>query len=116
MWYSFVQLPTFTTAWKSMKLNDADLQSLEALLLKNPQAGDVMQGTGGLRKIRFAPPSMHTGKSGATRVVYVFLQEGPAIYLFTIFRKSSRANLTAGEKSFYRTVVADLRKYLLERK
>jgi hypothetical protein len=116
MWYSLIYLAPFTTAWKSLKLTDEDMQALEAALLKNLHAGDVMQGTGGLRKVRFAPPSKHTGKSGATRVVYIFLQEGPAIYLFTIFGKSSKENLTAAEKSFYREVVAALKKYLSERK
>ncbi len=116
MWYSVIQLQTFMSAWKSLKLTDADLQALEVILLKNPQCGDVMQGTGGLRKVRFAPPSMHTGKSGGTRVVYIFLQEGSAFYLFTIFGKTSRANLTAAEKSLYRSVVLDLRNYLKQRR
>lgn len=41
-----------------------DLQALERILIANPDAGDVIPGTGGLRKLRFAPPSWHTGKRG----------------------------------------------------
>jgi hypothetical protein len=58
-----------------------------------------MAGTGGVRKIRFAPPSWNTGKSGATRVCYAMFTIVDTVYLLTMFRKNQQENLTAGEKA-----------------
>lgn len=109
---TFVQLATFIADWKRMKLNDEDLQALEKLIMRAPLAGAVMQGTGGLRKIRFAPPSWHTGKSGATRVCYVHFAEAGACYLFTMFAKNEQPNLTKADKAAWRAFIAELRKDL----
>ena len=57
-----------------------------------------MKGTGGLRKVRFAPPSWHTGKSGATRVCYAHFPKYGRVYFVAIFGKSGKANLTAAER------------------
>ena len=48
----FVYTSSFRSCWKAMGLNDSDLVSLEQYLLENPQRGDVIEGTGGARKLR----------------------------------------------------------------
>lgn len=48
----FIFTATFTNCWKAMGLNDENLRELEQELLKNPQFGDVIEGTGGARKLR----------------------------------------------------------------
>ena len=48
-------------------LDDDDLQELESLILVNPQGGDVVRGSGGLRKLRFSPSRWRRGKRGALR-------------------------------------------------
>ena len=68
MHLSFIHIAAFTKRWRQLGLTDEDLQMLEQQLIEQPEAGDVMQGAGGLRKVRFAPPSLHRGKSGALRV------------------------------------------------
>ena len=95
---TFVQLPRFAGRWAQLRLTDEDLQALEQMLLRNPEAGAVVAGTGGLRKVRFAPPSRHIGKSGAFRVGYAYFRVADAIYLLTIFPKNEQANLTPVEK------------------
>ena len=50
----FVELPSFRNDWRALGLADGDLRRLQEELLTDPQAGRVMQGTGGIRKIRFA--------------------------------------------------------------
>lgn len=50
---TFIEVPLFTKRWKEIGLNDADLLNLQIMLLKNPQSGPVMEGTGGIRKVRF---------------------------------------------------------------
>ena len=65
----FVELPSFRSDWKALGLTDADLRRLQEELLANPNVGVVMQGTGGVRKMRFA--FENRGKSGSVRVIYV---------------------------------------------
>ena len=50
----FVEVPSFTKRWSDLGFDDDDLMELQKMLLKNPEAGDIMQGTGGLRKVRVA--------------------------------------------------------------
>lgn len=109
MHLTFIHYAAFTSRWRQFRLTDEDLQALEQQLLKQPEAGDVMQGTGGLRKVRFAPPSLHTGKSGAFRVGYVYFRMAEAIVLLVIFPKSAQPNLTAVEKAQFKKVIAALR-------
>jgi hypothetical protein len=107
--YGFVHLPRFWANWSRLGLNDEDLQSLETLIMEQPGKGQVMQGTGGLRKLRFAPPSWHVGKSGATRVVYIIFAESSLCYLFNLFAKNEMPNLSAKDKAEAKKAVAILR-------
>ena len=105
MRFTFVQLPRFAARWAQLRLTDDDLRALEQMLLRNPEAGAVVAGTGGLRKLRFAPPSRHVGKSGAFRVGYAYFRTADAIYLLAIFAKNEQANLTPQEKAEARKLV-----------
>ncbi len=58
---TFIEVPLFTRRWKEIGLNDNDLLRLQIMLLKNPQSGPVMEGTGGIRKVRF--PIENRGKA-----------------------------------------------------
>jgi hypothetical protein len=68
----------------------------------------VIPGTGGLRKLRFAPPSWHTGKRGATRVIYALIVPGEAVYLFTLYGKNEQSDLRPDEKKIFRQVLERL--------
>jgi len=80
----FVQMATFTKAWDHHSLADDALAALEDEILLNPNAGKVIQGTGGLRKMRFAAPGSQRGKSKSFRVCYVDFTEFGFIFLVTI--------------------------------
>ena len=95
---TFIQLPTFVSDWRRLKLNDDDLRALETLLLDDPSHGPVMSGTGGLRKLRFAPPSWRKGKSGATRVGYAYLFEYETVLLIVMYSKDEKGNLSPSER------------------
>jgi len=82
-----------------LKLADSDLLALEALIARSPEALPVMRGTGGLRKIRFAPPSRHQGKSGATRVGFAYFRSKAAIIVVAIFSKNEASNFTAHQRA-----------------
>lgn len=106
---SFRQMAAFVSGWKRLGLTDEDLQELESRIMEAPNAGNVMVGTGGIRKVRFAPPSMHRGKSGGTRVCYIVMVN-EICYLFTIFPKNEMPNLSAADKAALRSLVSDIRK------
>ena len=58
---TFYEMKLFTKKWQDLGFTDDELSQLQQVLLENPKAGDVMKGTGGLRKVRFAFPG--SGKS-----------------------------------------------------
>lgn len=93
----FVELPSFMARWKSLGLNDADLLRLEIELLNNPKVGAVLQGTGGVRKVRFAFEDR--GKSGSIRVIYIDFEIYEKIFLLTAYAKADQANLTKQERN-----------------
>jgi mRNA-degrading endonuclease RelE of RelBE toxin-antitoxin system len=89
---TFTQYTAFVNRWKYFRLDDEDLRAIERHLLDRPFSGAVMRGTGGLRKLRFSPPSLRAGKSGAYRVCYSFVQESAEIHLLAVFAKSEVPN------------------------
>ena len=111
---TFAQIAPFVAEWRRLKLTDEDLQALESLVSRNPAAGVLMPGTGGLRKIRFAPPSWRRGKSGSTRVCYVLFAEIAHCYLISIFAKNDKANLSAADKKRLRQWIDEVRRQLRE--
>ena len=113
---SFIQLGTFVADWRSLRLDDDDLRALEMMLLDNPDRGQVMSGTGGLRKLRFAPPSRHSGKSGGMRVGYIHLPGDGLIVFVLIFSKNEKANLTSAERVQTKTLMERLKRSLNARR
>lgn len=111
---TFVQTTAFVADWHALRLNDEDLRSLENQLMASPQVGAVMSGTGGLRKVRFAPPSRPGGKSGAARVCYLYLPEHDLIFLIAMFAKNEKPNLTQAEKALYRKLITLIKNRLKE--
>ena len=112
----FLQMATFTKAWEYHALTDDDLNALEDEILLNPIAGKVIQGTGGLRKIRFAAPGSKRGKSGGFRVCYVDFTEFGFIVLVMIYTHSDKDNLSPAEKRAAAAFIDSARKGFNQRK
>ena len=112
---TFIQMPVFESAWRRMRLSDVDLSALEAEIAKDPEAPPLMRGTGGVRKIRFAPPSWQRGKSGATRVCYAYFARFAQVYLFLIFSKDKKGNVTAFEAKTLHGLMKRIEQLLDER-
>ncbi|MFZ0711095.1 MAG: type II toxin-antitoxin system RelE/ParE family toxin [Terrimicrobiaceae bacterium] len=73
---------------------------LETELLQNPDKGDLIQGTGGFRKIRMKLPGR--GKSAGARVVYFHLRDRAVIFLFLLYTKSGQSDLSAEQRAALR--------------
>lgn len=104
---TFIEVPIFSKRWEEIGLDDDDLMALQVTLLKNPEAGPVLEDTGGIRKVRF--PLKNQGKSGSIRVCYTDFAEYEVIYLITAFAKSEQDNLTDEEKKVLKKLVKALR-------
>ena len=91
----FIETSIFTKQIKALATDD-ELRAPQAELIAQPEKGDLIQGTGGLRKIRMATGQQ--GKSGSARVIY-FLATAEMIYLVLAYAKSEKESLTAAEKA-----------------
>ena len=85
-------------------LGDSGFDDLLAFLARRPEIGAVIQGTGGLRKLRFARQGK--GKRGGVRVIYYYHSKARPILLLLIYAKANQDNLTAAQKAQLRKRVA----------
>ena len=99
----FIEVPAFTRKWKELGLTDENLRVLQQLLLDNPKAGTVIQGTGGIRKLRI--PLENTGKRGGGRVFYVDIELKETIYFINVYTKNEKDDLTEDEKKAFKAIV-----------
>ena len=89
---------------RAEKLLSADeRRDLLLYLAAHPKAGDLIEGTGGVRKLRWARGGR--GKSGGVRVIYYVHSDAMPLYLLTLFAKSERANLSKQERNDLADVV-----------
>lgn len=91
-----------------MGLNNDHLKDLEHILLKNPQIGEVIQGTGGARKMRIQLDGR--GKSGGGRVIYLDVFEKENLYLLFAYPKNVQENLTEEQKAAIRALIDAIKK------
>lgn len=104
---TFIEVPLFSKRWAEIGLGEEELLALQIMLLKDPQSGPVMEGTGGIRKVRF--PLENKGKSGSVRVCYTDFEEYEVTYLITAFTKNDKDNLTQDEKNVLKKLVKALK-------
>jgi hypothetical protein len=111
---TFYEMKHFTKKWQDLGFTDDELSQLQQVLLENPKAGDVMKGTGGLRKVRFAFPGY--GKSGSVRVCYIDIEGVLEIHLIDVFAKNEKENLSKAERNAIRIVVEQIKAERLKAK
>lgn len=87
--------------------NEEELAALIDYIARNPETGDVIPGTGGVRKLRWARPG--SGKRGGARVVYFFYRPDCPIYLLLAYAKAQATDLTAEEKKAVAMLAAVIR-------
>ena len=100
----------FDKQWKRMGLDDEDRRKLENEIAENPSIGAVMKGTGGLRKVRYAPEGR--GKSGGSRVLYVDFVVLERIYLVYAYPKNEKDSITSAERELFKKLIEQTKKEL----
>ena len=93
----FVELPPFEH-YRADYLDDDAFLKLQRLLMLNPEAGALIPGSGGLRKLRFVDELRGKGKRGGLRVIYYWWDTGSQFWLFTIYDKDEMADLTKPQR------------------
>ena len=100
----FVELPAFERHREDY-LNDEAFAQLQEALMANPEAGDVIEGTGGLRKMRFGDSRRSKGKRGGLRVIHYYWTGGPQFWLFTLYDKDEAVDLTPRQREQFRELL-----------
>ena len=94
----FVELPAFERHRRDY-MDDDGYRALQSFLLRSPEAGDVIVGTGGLRKLRHGDSVRGKGKRGGLRVIYFWWETQRQFWLFTVYSKDEMADLGPKERS-----------------
>jgi hypothetical protein len=100
----FIEAILFTK-YLSSYLEDEDYRELQEFLIEQPDAGTLIQGTGGLRKLRWSLDNK--GKRGGIRVIYYWQIADDQIYFFTLFSKNEISDLSAKEKKELKLMLED---------
>ena len=100
----FVELPAFERH-RSYYLDDESFRALQDELMKNPEAGDLIEGTGGLRKLRFADAKRGKGKRGGLRIIYFYWDGKSQFWLFTLYDKDEATDLTPAQRAKLKSMV-----------
>ena len=104
----FIYTAPFRRCWRAMGLGDNELLTLEQALLADPQLGDVIEGTGGARKMRIQLEGR--GKRGGGRVIYLDVFEQENLYLLFAYPKNVQEDLTPDQKKTIRAMIEAIRK------
>lgn len=105
----FIQTTKFIKDWnESLGLGDEELILLEKLLRQNPEAGDLIEATGGARKLRIKLEN-NKGKSGGGRVIYVDILKTETIYLLQAYAKSTQVSLSNRQKTEIKEIIKDIK-------
>jgi len=109
----FIATRVFTRGWETLGLNDEeDLTALQVGIMADPKRAPVVPGTGGLRKLRFAPPGSKSGTRGGLRVCYVYYEEFHIVLLVVVYPKSEQDDLSEQQKRTIKKLIDEQRQEL----
>jgi hypothetical protein len=104
--HTVVETPAFVSDARSLGLTNEERLAIVSWIAANPNSGNVIEGTGGARKVRFAGKGK--GKSGGYRVITFFSGKDIPIFLLNVFAKNERTDLTAKERSELKAILANI--------
>lgn len=101
------EVDPFAATARQAELTEDERRDITVFLAHNPDFGDVIPGTGGLRKLRW--PGKGKGKRGGYRVVYYFFNEAIPVYLLAIYPKNQQIDLTPQQRTRLTALAAQLK-------
>jgi hypothetical protein len=102
----FIELPAFERHREDY-LDDDSFSQLQVTLMANSAAGDLIEGTGGLRKLRFGDSRRSKGKRGGLRVIYYYWTGGSEFWLFALYDKNEMSDLLPKQRVALKERVKD---------
>lgn len=112
-WKRWVLLPFFDRKWRQLGLDDDDLTAFQIMVMMQPKAFPVVQGTGGLRKARFARRGQG-GKSGGYRIGFAYFEEYGVIAAIAVFAKNEETDIPAAHRAEIKKLIARLEQWLAD--
>ena len=103
----FIETPIFTKLVTDL-ISDDEYRKLQLALVLRPEAGKIIPGSGGLRKIRWKRGG--SGKRGGLRVIYFWDVPEDTIYMLLIYKKSKQEDLTSNQLKTLRNLVKEFLK------
>jgi hypothetical protein len=100
-----IETPSFMRDAKRL-LSEDERQALIDYMAYNPTAGDLVQGTGGVRKLRWAREN--EGKSSGYRIIYFFHSDAIPLFALNVFAKNEKVNISAADKNELKKLTAIL--------
>jgi len=100
----FIEAPAFTRH-VSEYMADDEYRELQDQLARNPELGDLIPGTGGFRKLRWADARRGKGRRGGLRIIYYYFLTDQQIWLMTLYGKDEASDLTPKERKALRSVI-----------
>ena len=91
-----VEMPSYLKKAEAL-FNEAEREGIVAMVSADPECGELIQGTGGFRKVRVGRGGL--GKRGGARVIYILRNESFPIFLITAYAKNDKENLTKAERN-----------------
>ena len=88
-------------------LTEDEYAELQGVLIVQPEAGDVIPGSGGLGKLRWSQKRRGKGKHGGVRVIYYWYVSGSLIYMLIVYSKDQQDDLSTSEKRLLTRLVAE---------
>lgn len=110
---TFVELPNFSARWDGFGLTDGDMNCLQALIMVNPKGPPVIEGTGGLRKMRCG--RNNKGSSSGFRVCYVYFEDFATVLMVLIYAKNEQDDSPAKSKRAISRLIKDIQEELERR-
>jgi hypothetical protein len=104
--YTVIETPAFLASAADEGISEEERTAMVAYVAAHPNAGDIIQGTGGARKLRFAGRSK--GKSGGYRVITFHAADDIPVFLLDVYAKDSQANLSKAQRSELRKLLTAL--------
>ena len=111
---SFVELSHFTQSLPLFFANDDAYRRFQNALMENPERGDVIAGTGGLRKMRWSDARRGKGTRGGIRVIYSHIPERQTIVLMLAYNKNKADDLTTEQRRQLAAIAELTRQELLK--
>jgi hypothetical protein len=94
--HTVVETPPYLRSIEGL-FSEEERRAIVDLVSKDPECGELMPGTGGFRKVRFARAGM--GKRGGARIIYIVRREDMPVFLISAYAKNTKQNLTKDERN-----------------